>query len=208
MDIERAIQCAESYKNIFAPACDRIEIVGSTKRQDKTDVHDIELLMILNGKAPRPVFGTKPADVMPTMLDQILHDLQKSGILRTPQRKANGEKYKKFAIVSESQLNDFCLDLFIVTPRTWGIQNVIRTGPGVFSHCFVTSVGALATDHQTGKRYHGLLPAPYQYIKGETKIMDGDIELNLPEEADAIKLLGKGWIEPRDRMKLVREYVA
>lgn len=205
MDLSRARTIAEQYKNTLESACSRIEIVGSVKRGDKPEVHDIEILMILNGKAPRPIFGMNPKSLQPTMLDQLLYDLQQSGILRTPVRKADGERYKKFAIVSESQLNEFCLDLFIVTERTWGIQNVIRTGPSLFSHCFVTPLGMPCTDHQTGKRYRGLLPLKYQYIKGETKIMEGDRELDLPEERDAIELLGLGWIEPKNRKNYVRE---
>lgn len=208
MDIVKAMEEAEAFKNLFAPACKRIEIVGSVKRRDKLEVHDIEILMILDGQKPRLEFGMKPEAVQPTMLDQYIFEMKQGGILREPVRKANGERYKKFAIVSASQLNDFCLDLFIVNEQTWGIQNVIRTGPSLFSHAFVTNQEMVFTDHQSGRRFYGLLPTKYEYLKGKTAIWDYEEVLALPEERDALALLGRGWVEPKDRIKLVREVVA
>ena len=202
MNYREALDLATRYMEILRPASDRIEIVGSVKRADKLECHDIEILLIPKPGYPRPEFGCKT--IYKSHLESILARLQATGKLREPLKKANGPKYKKFAIVEYSQLNDFCLDLFIVNPETWGIQNVIRTGPSLFSHSFVTNQNLTFTDHETGRRYKGLLPNEYQYIRGETKILLGENVLSLPEERDAISLLGYGWIEPRERRKYIR----
>lgn len=201
MIYKQALEVANKFMDILSPATERIEIMGSVKRGDKPECHDLELLMILKPGHPRPEFGSKV--IYQTHLDQILDRLQATRVLRQPIRKANGEKYKKFAIVKYSELNEFCLDLFIVKPETWGLQNVIRTGPSLFSHCFVTNQGELAFDRETGKSYKGLLPREYQYVRGETRIVRGEETVSLPEESDAIALLGRGWIDPKDRRKLV-----
>lgn len=203
MKLHQAQATANTFLNLLAPACTRIEIVGSVKRADKDDIHDIEILMVLNGKRPRPVFGV--VDTPATHLDAILRDLKRDRILRDPLKVANGEKYKKFAICDFSEWNEFCLDLFIVTPQTWGIQNVIRTGPKLFSHSFVVNQSGFMKDKDSGRLYHGLLPDQYTYVRGETCIMQGDTILELPEESDAIALLGHGWIEPGNRKHYIRE---
>lgn len=202
MKLETAQRTAKEFTDRLSPACDRIEIVGSCKRGDKDQVHDIELLLILNGKHPRPEFGQKVTP--PSILDKLISDMLASNILKEPQRKANGDRYKKFAIVEHSRLNDFCLDLFIVSPATWGIQNVIRTGPSLFSHSYVTNRGVSFYDHETNRRYHGLLPERYKYIRGVTRIMEGDTTLSLPEEKDALEILGLGWIEPKNRRNYIK----
>ena len=197
-----ALLLANTYLECLRPACERIEVVGSVKRADKPDVHDIELLLIPKPGYPRPEFGARA--IYKSHLDKTLSHLMDIGSLRQPIKKANGEKYKKFAIVQHSQLNDFCLDLFIVNELTWGLQNVIRTGPRLFSHCFVTNQGMTAFDRETGRSYKGLLPVEYSYIRGETKIMRGEDVLSLPEESDAIALLGHGWIESARRRQFVQ----
>lgn len=137
MIYSQALLLAEKLKALLEPACSRIEIVGSVKRADKREVHDIEFLAILNGKHPRPEFG-KPKDVHTTMLGKILADLEYADVIRQASNKADGDKLKRRAIIGTGEMNEFCMEIFIVTPQTWGIQNVIRTGPGLFSHRFVT----------------------------------------------------------------------
>lgn len=202
MEHREAFQLANKYLELLTPACDRIEIVGSVKRADKDTVHDLEILLIAKSGTPRPVFGSKV--VYPTHLDKILYELKESGLIRDPLKKANGLRYKKFALTAHSLINDFCLDLFIVNEKTWGIQNVIRTGPSLFSHSFVTNQGFTFYDIPTKKHYQGLLPDQYRYIRGETKIMQGETTLSLPEESDALAVLGLGWIEPKNRRKYIK----
>jgi hypothetical protein len=47
----------------------------------------------------------------------------------------------------------------------------------------------------------GFLPDDLQYIRGETVIKRGEETLILPEERDAIEILGHGWIPPNERRK-------
>jgi DNA polymerase/3'-5' exonuclease PolX len=186
-----ALELANAFVERLRSCCIRLEIVGSVKRADKPDVHDIEILLIPKNEHPLPEFG-KPKQLYKTVLDKVLADLEYQEIIRQPYSKKDGEKYKKRAIVGTGELDEFCLDLFIVNEATWGIQNVIRTGPHEFSRQFVTN-----------KAYRGLLPDDLQYIKGETKIVkrSTQVALSLPEEADAIEILGLGWIEPGQRWK-------
>jgi hypothetical protein len=47
--------------------------------------------------------------------------------------------------------------------------------------------------------FAGLLPNDLTYVRGETCIRRGGERLVLPEESDAIALIGAGWIAPADR---------
>jgi hypothetical protein len=193
MKLAEAVELAGEYVEWLRDCCLRIEVVGSVKRGDKAEVHDIEILLIADPATPRPEFGKKV--VYKSRLEARLAQLVGEGMLREARKKANGEKLKRFAIVDcSNDLEDFCLELFIVHPETWGIQNVIRTGPFEFSKRFVTN-----------KAHMGLLPDDLQYIKGETKIVKRSTQeaLSLPEEADALAILGLGWIEPGQRWKYV-----
>ena len=185
-----ALELANEALEWMRDCCLRIEVVGSVKRNDKADVGDIEFLLIADPTLPKIEFGQKV--IYKTRLDERLAQLVREGLLREARKKANGDKLKRFAIVEHSEVEDFCLELFIVRPETWGIQNVIRTGPHEFSKRFVTN-----------KVYKGLLPDNLQYVKGETQIVRRSTgePLNLPEEADALAVLGLRWIEPSQRWK-------
>jgi hypothetical protein len=188
---------AERLACQIAPGCQRHEIVGSVKRADRSECHDIEILVIPNEKTPRPEFGQKV--VHRTMLDKVMYELCQAGVLRFLEGK---DRLRKYAILEANTIDPFQLELYIVRPETWGIQNVIRTGPSLFSHRFVTNKSSTCYHKPTGITYHGLLPDEYQYIRGETKIMHGMETLILPEEEDAISLLGLGWIKPGDRSRV------
>ena len=185
---------AEKLARIAITGCHWLEIVGSVKRADKAEVHDIEFLVIANEKAPRPVFGQKV--VHKTMLDKVLYEMCQDGVLKFLE---GGDKLRKYSICEAQTVNPFKLELYIVRPETWGIQNVIRTGPSLFSHRFVTNKSATCYVRETGQTWKGLLPDQYKYIRGETKIMRGEETLSLPEERDALAVLGMGWIKPEDR---------
>lgn len=185
---------AEKLARIVITGCHRLEIVGSVKRADKAEVHDIEFLVIANEKTPRPEFGQKV--LHKTMLDKVLYEMCQQGLLKFVKGK---DRLKQYEIVEAGTVNPFHVELWIVRPETWGIQNVIRTGPSLFSHRFVTNKSATCFVRETRKTWKGLLPDQYTYVRGETKIMQGETVLSLPEEADALALLGMGWIEPKDR---------
>ena len=188
MKWEAAFELAMKLKVALAEGCERLEIVGSVKRHDKDDCGDIEILCIPDPGRPIPRFGDKV--IFRNALEKTVVKMQEVGLIGKP--KLNGDKLKKFPILNTGEINPFYLELYIVKRDTWAIQNVIRTGPSEFSHRFVTN-----------KSQGGLLPNDYKYIAGETKIQcktqAGYVTLTLQEEEDAIALLGRGWIEPKDR---------
>lgn len=163
------------------------QAAGSVRRK-KAECGDLELVVIPGPGHPRPEFGQKR--IFSSYLDQGLYRMECDG--RLGRRIKDGERYKQIVIRTEAlgvkTLNDFCLDLFIVRPETWGIQFTLRTGPADFSHKCVTP-----------RTQGGYLPNDCKYIVGETRIERGGITLPLPEEQDFLTLLGLGWIEPENR---------
>lgn len=197
---EQAHFLAIKYANLLSPGCKRLEIVGSVKRGDQTEVHDIEFLIIPDeGRAPLQ-FGQK---IPPINFYRVLGDLEAQRLL---QFKTGAFKQRKYAITEVNTINPFILELWIVREETWGIQNVIRTGPALFSHAYVTNRNVTFYDEKSRHSYHGLLPEELEYLKGETMIRPrgGSVPILLPEERDALELIGYGWVEPKDRRRLVR----
>lgn len=195
MKHEDAMKIAQSFVAFLQDLClpDYLQIVGSLKRGSHT-VGDIELLMILDATMPRAQFGDKK--VYKTRLEQRLAtDPDIPYKLQEAIHKANGDALKRFALTDYSRpYDDFCLELYIVKEETWGIQNVLRTGPKEFSKRYVTN-----------KRAGGLLPNHLSYISGMTRIRDDNTMklLDLPTEEKAIGILSRGWIPPEERYKLV-----
>ncbi len=203
MLLQKAQQITSKLFDIFAPVCERLEVVGGVKREKK-DVHDVEFLMILKEGRPLPEFG-KPKNIYQTHLDQLLADMEYEGILRQASDKKDGARYKKRALIGTGELNEFCVDLFIVTEKTWGIQNVIRTGPALFSHRFVTNRDKKFYSYELKREFYGFLPNDLEYVRGETVIERGGVVLDLPSEKDVIELLGVGWIPWTERASFALE---
>jgi len=200
MIYSQARDLAEKFMQLLTPACTRIEIVGSVKRADKPEVHDIEILLIAKDERPRPEFG-KPNQIYNNMLEKTIAQLEYDGLLRQAFDKKDGQKLKKRAIVNSGEINEFCIEFYIVNTATWGIQNVIRTGPSLFSHRFVTNQSMKFFEPSLKRVIAGFLPDDLKYIRGETVIKRGEETISLPEERDAIEVLGHGWIPPADRGK-------
>ena len=188
MKYEDALLRAKWFVAALRPACTRIEIVGSVRR-GKPEVHDIELLLSIKNEKPIPEFG-KPNSVYETKLDNILADLEYGDILRQASDKKDGAKYKKRALRHTGELNEFCLDLFIVLPPAdWGVLSVIRTGPVDFSKWMVT------------KKIHGGALPDNCYVK-EGAVWNGEdgSKFSLPEEEDFFRLSGMDFINPSERV--------
>lgn len=203
MIYDQAKLIAVNFMGLLRPVCKRIEIVGSVKRE-KPEVHDIELLLIPIDGYPVPEFG-KPSRLYKTHLDKLLSDLEYQGLIRQAADKKDGDKYKKRAIVGTGELNEFCMDLFIVNERTWGLQNLIRTGNSWFSHRCVTNQNVQAWNKEDGRKMPGFLPNEFRYIRGkdiasgESCIKRGDEIISLPEEQDVFDLIFGKWIPPMER---------
>lgn len=207
MNYTTATRHAEKFYALLVPVCERIEVVGSVKRGDKKSreegVHDLEFLLIPKGGYPVPQFGDKV--IYKTHLDKLLAELEQDSILKTARKKADGDRYKKREIVGADELNGFNLEMFIVTPATWGIQNLIRTGNSWFSHRCVTNKNSTAFDRETGLKMPGFLPNDLKYYRGkdlasgESCIKRGETIIPLLEEEHVFDLIFGKWIAPENR---------
>ena len=102
MRLETARELAEQVKATLLPYCQRIEIVGSIRRE-KATVHDIDVVLI-----PKPY----AAVVMGGLLTTI------------GELKASGDKIKRVHLPTEN----IDIDIYLATPASWATLVLIRTG--------------------------------------------------------------------------------
>jgi DNA polymerase/3'-5' exonuclease PolX len=170
--IARARQLAESLVMELSPACQRIEIAGSSRRRAPF-VGDVEIVAIPH-EAERLVVG-RPGN----RLDQALAALCAE---RKLIRLKDGDRYKQFEVVHAA-----CrLDLFLCTPASWGWIFLLRTGPQSFTKDVVCK-----------KSMGGLCPPEVTFRDG--RLVRLDRVLDAPEEADVFKALGLRYVDPWDR---------
>jgi DNA polymerase/3'-5' exonuclease PolX len=189
MENAKAVITANRLMDWLRPACDRIEIAGSTRRE-KPEVGDIEIVAIPKAGAPRPVFGQRK--IFPRMLEQVLDNMQNQRGLIEPIK--GGEKYKQFWLL-EGRVHLIKIDLFLVEePRQWGLIYLIRTGPADFSKWMVTprsKGGALLEGY--------FVRDGYMWKHGDGKTWPPSPIIDVPEEADYFRLCELEWVEPRER---------
>jgi DNA polymerase/3'-5' exonuclease PolX len=202
MDLAYAREMAEALVELLAPACRRIEIAGSVRRQ-KAKPNDIEIVAV------------------PKLTDQgrNLCDLACEGLLRTGQlekrpdsrgRHCWGTGIKRAIFYQGS--NYAPVDLFqVIEPRQWGVIYAIRTGPGDFNRVLVTS-----------RRWGGGCPLDRKVAGGRVWFIDpgredlarmpatkfarlaerGEIEATMiptPEEGDFFRVLDVPYWPPHER---------
>ena len=172
------------------PACARIEIAGSLRRQSENP-RDIELVAISHpedtSEVVRDMFGDVVATIQTTPLEDAVFELTDWELDRVIRR--NGPRYKRLrSTQSRNYVGDYvACDLFIVRPpATWGVIYTIRTGPADFSQALVTralQMGLKVDGGQLWKLHR-----------------DGRREALLtPEESDFFAILGLPWLEPQAR---------
>lgn len=175
----RAMQIAEALQDALAPACERIEIAGSIRRQ-APQVKDVELVAV--PKTRKDLFG-HPIDDEDTELDLLLQKFAELNRL-VPRvdaagRLRLGRRFKALRAV-RSQLP---IDLFLVLmPAQWGAIFAIRTGPAAYSQQLVTECQRKGLRCTRGH---------LEDIRGRT--------VDTPEEQDFIRACGLEVIEPRNR---------
>jgi DNA polymerase/3'-5' exonuclease PolX len=172
---------AEGILKWLRPACVRIEIAGSVRRQ-KPAVGDIEIVAIPRYDEERDLLGEVFA--RRSQLDDALGQMMAAGIIRPGER--NGERFKQFWVLE----NNLPLDLFVTDPDRWGLIYIIRTGSADFSHWLVT-----------GQQWGGALPENHQVRDGRLWRVGQDEPLDTPEERDVFVALGLEWVEPWEREK-------
>lgn len=186
------------------PACIRLEQAGSVRRE-KREVGDIELLAIERPGRPRPEFG-KPVNAFLTHLDRAIFQLQEEGYSAGLER--DGPRWKTiklkpemFSILKEAPV-EIKVDLFIVVPPAqWGVQMVIRTGPG--------GKGGFSQWMVTQRSKGGALPNGYLVTEGGVWKADqqgsgredpAGEPVPMPEETDFFEFCGLPYIPPNERI--------
>jgi DNA polymerase/3'-5' exonuclease PolX len=141
MQLKQARTIAEELAAQMAPFCERIEIAGSIRRA-VAEVKDIEICAIPKWKM-RKCGGVLFAELEIEEPANLLYDwalaksaegsLQwiKPGVsdLRIWPPKPDGKYWRGY--LTEHQIK---LDLFLATPKNWGVILLIRTGSADFSH--------------------------------------------------------------------------
>jgi len=202
MNYADAITIGTSILEKVKPACEEgYCVLGGGLRRRKPDVHDIEIVAKPILKTPRPMFGMK---LFKTTLDQVLYGMEGSGQIM---RISGADKMKKylvdpsmFAVDSKETIH---VEFWLVTPPAqWGVQLVIRTGPGSgddhFSKWVVTSRSAGGALPDSYRVKHGAVWFSYQ-LDQKGKPLDGQTPIPMPEEIDFLDFVGLGWIDPEDR---------
>lgn len=183
MPLALAYSLASALATDLAPACERIEIAGSIRRE-KPLVGDIEIVAI-------PRVETMGADLLGEGMEWRPLDVKLGGMIGSEVLKVVKGfkvgapwKYAQFEIAGRG-----CkLDLFLATKETWGCVFTIRTGPAEFSHRLVTT-----------RSQGGLCPAHLRFREGRLVSAYAGGPLDTPEEADVFKALSLHWIEPEER---------
>ncbi len=157
----------------LSAGCERIEIAGSIRR-GVSIVGDIEIVCIPHYQSD--LLGNNFGN----WLDPILERWTAEGSFQPVK---SGHRYKQFLLTKSG----IFLDLFIVTPETWGIQYMIRTGPAEFSRKMVTQ-----------RHQGGYLPDGYRVSEGQVWPETGNA-FPTPEEIDVFDLYGMDFIKPEDR---------
>jgi DNA polymerase/3'-5' exonuclease PolX len=191
MELIKARRIAEELVKILRPACERVEIAGSIRRE-KPDVKDIELVAVPRWVDRVPPGGMFAESVAPVyeLLDRLV-DCESSCFARGEKW---GNKYRKLLYTCRG--TGIAVDLFLCSPHQWGYLFALRTGPADFSRLLVTPVDR-----------GGALPAGYRCHGGNVERPDG-CTVKLPEEEDFFGLLNLPcWPARRRSEWLLREHL-
>jgi DNA polymerase/3'-5' exonuclease PolX len=175
---------ANQVVQLLKPACIRLEIAGSIRRQKPADIGDIEIVAI--SKIQLGLFQSIK-DINQPILHTYLDSLLGLSIVKLDEW---GPKYRKFTLLEHQ---DVPVDLFIVTPEQWGYTLAIRTGPASLSKKLVT--------YRTKRGY---LPGHLTVKNSQLWTENGPVPT--PEEEHFFQALELPWLDPERRS--VAEYDA
>jgi DNA polymerase/3'-5' exonuclease PolX len=226
MPLEYARGMAGALVDLLAPACVRIEIAGSVRRQ-KARLNDVESVMVPCERISRQpsldsLLGLGKLE-RTNLLDARCDELLKQGILeKRPDSRGRhcwGTGIKR-AVFFRGQ--DYApVDLFqVIEPRQWGVIYAIRTGPGDFNRFLVTNQwfgGACPRDRKVaGGRVWFIVPdrrdlarmAASKFARlAERAEIDGSM-IPTPTEEDFFRRLGEPCLPPEQRTeRRLRQFV-
>jgi DNA polymerase/3'-5' exonuclease PolX len=163
--LSKASIWAKHYQGFLEPYVERVEIVGSVRR-GKSEVHDIEMLVIPLPGTQLDLFGVPQGN----RLEENICGLAKTW---QAELRMNGPQIKKLGLCEGPTL-----EIYISTLERWGVEMVIKTGNKEFSHKCVTA-----------RRQGGYLPSDCK-IRDGWKVYRGERWLPMPEERDFLAFLG------------------
>ena len=191
MDANQLRTHAERLLELLSPACQRIEIAGSLRRQKPGEIKDIEIVCIAKPTTHTDLLGD-PIPNAPTPLDDLLAKLlTQGGIHENAANPKNGSKYKTFVFGCAA------VDLFIASSDNFGNQLAIRTGSAIFSRWFMTA-----------RLHGGAMPYGLRQVDGylwrkiggeDEHYPNGYERIPCPEESDYFAAIGIPILDPRER---------
>jgi DNA polymerase/3'-5' exonuclease PolX len=128
MKYSTAKKLADRIVEVFAPACEIINIAGSVRRE-KEDCGDIEIVCIPKTEdMVTGLFGETSRVVLPAFTNAIGQVSQK--IIRG----LDGGRYMQLALRENKSVANMNLDIFMPQPRDYWRIFAIRTGSADYSH--------------------------------------------------------------------------
>ena len=170
-----ALSIAGDIRRLLVPACERIEIAGSIRRQ-RPDVGDIELLCI-----------TKPSTLAPfydDALDELIRGNDWGRETFSPRPSVVGVtaygKQNKLMLHLPTGIH---VDIFSTESRYWGMALFVRTGPKDWN---IKAMSRFKQLHMAGHAYGGITSASGQ-------------EIDCPDEETVFRNLGWRYVPPKER---------
>lgn len=193
-----ARRAAERIVALLEPACERIEIAGSIRRQVAI-VGDIEIVCqpkLGDGSSPNVSAVDDRVEQLVPLSGNLFGGLSggdkspDSGLRFNTENPANGSRYKRLIWtggpggVPRMKVDLFC----VLPPASWGSLLAIRTGPGDFSRGLVTK-----------RRHGGAMPDGLRQGDGALWDHEHCEKIETPEEADFFAALGLPCWPPEER---------
>lgn len=172
MELTRAREIAEELKSQIGPACERVMIAGSIRRQ-KPDPGDIELLVI-------PKYDCGVIDMLDRKVAELISQEVVALRLNKLGRPVYGLKNKLLVHLS----SEVGVDIFSTDEECWPVALVVRTGGKE------TNMRIATAALQRGYRFHA-------YGSGFTT---PDSELVCRSERDVFEFVGLPYLPPEQRV--------
>lgn len=180
-----AQKLAAELTALLSPFCERLEVVGSIRRERPT-IGDIELLAVPRLTDRTDMFGLPSGQDTDELEVECRRLIGLGVLLNRPDkngRPAFGHRYKRL------RCGDVGLDLFsALPPAEFGVLQVIRTGSADFSHRLVTPV-----------EQGGWMPRGMVCRDGCLWDLSTGAAFPTPRESDVFAAIGQDYVEPAKR---------
>lgn len=198
---------ARKLAEVVRPACERVEIVGSVRRE-REQVGDLELLVEPTMKVQQADLfaGEKVADTQ-AVVDALREDDRSRTVVK------GGSRYVQMRLGGRFGRDDRpTLDIFFChPPASWGALLTIRTGPADLGRILVTRLRA-----KGWRNHQGAVWAPaHEFERGGydpedvVDLEDGTyVRCSTPTEEDYFEACGVQYVPPERRDELARELTA